>query len=262
MDNFRHKKKLGQCFLSDHNIARKIVKMVDIKNEDDLWEVGPGGGVLTKFILEQSQNIKAFEIDSALIPILNKKFPDLNLIHADILKVNWSEYLNDKKIKIISNLPYQITSPFLFKAVKFSQNIKSITIMIQREVADRIVAKTGCKDYGILTLKMQFYFNIKFLFKVPRHLFIPQPNVDSAVIQLTPRIDKPQISDEQLLWRIVECSFRNRRKMLRKNLIEIVSKDRISELQNSVNIELSRRGESLNEEEFSILYNSISKLLS
>ncbi len=262
MENFRHKKKLGQCFLVDMNIARKIVNAVQIKNSDNIWEVGPGNGTLTQFIEKQTQHLKIFEIDSALIPILNKKFPKLKPIHADILKVDWNQHLSTEKIKIVSNLPYQITSPFLFKAVKFSDRIKSITIMIQREVADRIVAKRGTKDYGILTLKMQFYFNVKFLFKVPPHLFIPQPKVNSAVIQLTPRIDKPIISDEKLLWKIVECAIRNRRKMLRKNLTSLISKEQIPTLEEISKIKLTRRGETLSEEEYIILYNSISDMLS
>ncbi|MCK4694378.1 MAG: hypothetical protein KAT74_01380, partial [Candidatus Cloacimonetes bacterium] len=160
------------------------------------------------------------------------------------------------KIKIVSNLPYQITSPFLFKVASYSNKFSRIVLMIQKEVAQRLNAKVGTKEYGVLTLKMQYYFNIKYEFTVKPHLFNPPPKVDSAVIKLIPRINKPEIEDEPLFWKIIETSFRNRRKMLRNNLKTILSAEDLMKL--SENFDLTLRGESLTESEFIKLYNLIS----
>jgi len=173
------------------------------------------------------------------------------------LAVDWKKQIDSKHIKIVSNLPYQITSPFLFRVAENAEFIDKTVVMIQREVADRINAKPGSKTYGILSLKMQYYFNVSFLFGVKRHLFIPPPDVDSAVISLVPRKDKPEISNIKLFWRIIEISFRNRRKMLRKNLRQIVDQSLLPTIEKESNIDLTRRGESLREEEFVNLYNSI-----
>ncbi|MEA1972984.1 MAG: 16S rRNA (adenine(1518)-N(6)/adenine(1519)-N(6))-dimethyltransferase RsmA, partial [Candidatus Cloacimonadota bacterium] len=201
-----------------------------------------------------------FEIDERLIKNLKEQFPHTAVICDDILKVDWGKELNEN-IKIVSNLPYQITSPFLFKVAKFAEKIDKTVVMIQREVADRIVAKPGTKNYGILSLKLQYFFDIKYLFGVKRHLFIPVPNVDSAVISLTSRSDKPEIENLKLFWKIVELSFRNRRKMLRKNLRQIIANDKIPEIAKDSKIDLKRRGESLSEEEFIILYRSVKSFL-
>lgn len=257
MDNFRHKKQLGQNFLKDKNIARKIVNAAEISNADIVWEVGPGQAILTEFLAEQTQNLTIFEIDERLITDLESQYNKIRIVNQDILRVDWQKEMSKNKIKIVSNLPYQITSPFLFRTVENIDNIDCVVVMIQREVADRINAQPNNKSYGILTLKMQFYYEVEFLFGVKRHLFIPQPNVDSAVIKLIPRKDRPAISDLILFWKIVETSFRNRRKMLRRNLRQIVSKEKIEIVEEKSGIDLRRRGESLNEEEFLLLYDAI-----
>ena len=256
---FKHKIKLGQHFLQDKNIVRKIVKIADIKPDDYVWEIGPGKGILTEELLDRKCNLTAFEIDEKLYPILEDKFSNrINLIKEDILKANWEKLFPDKKVKIVANLPYQITSPFLFKVVIFSEHFSKIVIMIQKEVAQRIKAKVGSKDYGILTLKIQYYFDVSYEFTVKSHLFYPKPKVDSAVISLIPKEEKPQIEDEKFFWRIVETSFRNRRKMLRNNLKEILNAEQIEEL--SDDFDLSKRGETLTESEFIKLYEEIERI--
>lgn len=262
MSQFRHKKSLGQHFLTDKNIIRKIVASANLKEGDAVWEVGPGKGILTRELLEHHINLTCFEIDSYLWLYLENHFGKvITLIKGDVLKTNWDLLFTEKQIKVVANIPYQITSPFLFRVIKNVEHFSQIVLMIQKEVAIRINAKPGNKDYSLLSLKMQFYFNCKYLFTVKPHLFKPPPKVDSAVISLIPREDKPQIDDEALLWKIVDASFRNRRKMLRRNLREILSKDKLEKLTESSNIELTRRGETLCESEFIELYKNIKQLL-
>lgn len=261
MNDFKHKKKFGQNFLKDKNIIRKIVKTADFEENDKVWEVGPGKGVLTEELLLQKANLTCFEIDKALWDFLEDKFGNtIKLVKGDVLKVNWEELLEDN-IYIVANLPYQITSPFLFRVAKYSKHFKKVVIMIQHEVAARIQASTGTKTYGALSIKMQHYFNVKYEFKVPPHLFFPPPKVTSAVISLTPRIDKPQIENEDLYWKIINACFANRRKMLRKNLLAILEKEQVVQLQNYIDFSLELRGEALAEKDFIKLYNAISAIL-
>jgi 16S rRNA (adenine1518-N6/adenine1519-N6)-dimethyltransferase len=255
---FRHKKSLGQHFLKDQNIIRKIADVAEIKPEEKIWEIGPGKGILTEELLKRSKNLTCFEIDHTLYPILEKKFGDrINLIKSDILRIDWKDYFIDEKIKIVANLPYQITSPFLFEVAKYADKFSRVIVMIQKEVAQRIAAEVGTKDYGILTLKMQYYFNPRYEFTVKPNVFVPPPKVDSAVISLIPRLDKPFVKDEKRFWRVVEVSLRNRRKMLRRNLRELIGKEKVEILSEKCDIDLTRRGETLTETEFIKLYEAI-----
>jgi 16S rRNA (adenine1518-N6/adenine1519-N6)-dimethyltransferase len=261
MNNFHQKKSLGQHFLKDKNIIRKIVDIADVKKNEQVWEIGPGKGILTEELLNRNCKLTCFEIDEKLYQLLEDRFSDkIHLIKKDILKVNWEGFFPRKQVKIVSNLPFQITSPFLFRVVKYAQHFSNVVVMIQKEVAQKINAKVGTKDYGILTLKMQYYFIPKYEFTVKSHLFSPPPKVDSAVISLTPRLDKPEIENEKFFWHIVETAFRNRRKMLRRNLREIISKEKIEKLNEYCPIDLSCRGETLNEKEFIELYKAIKGL--
>ena len=254
---FKYKKSLGQHFLKDKNIVRKIVKIADIQSDDFVWEIGPGKGILTEELLNHNCKLTCFEIDEKLYPIIEEKFSNrINLIKQDILKADWQKFFPENKVKIVANLPYQITSPFLFKVAENADKFSKVVIMIQREVALRINAKAGTKDYGVLSLKMQFYFNVSYEFTVKPHLFYPPPKVDSAVISLIPRKDKPQIDDEKFFWKIIESSFRNRRKMLRNNLKVLLSSEQIGKL----NFDLTKRGESLSEKDFIELYIKIKDL--
>jgi len=261
MKEFKHKKSLGQHFLKDKNIIRKIVAIADLKPGDNVWEVGPGKGVLTEELVKQGIKPTCFEIDNTLYDHLDYRFRNsIKLIKKDVLKADWDKYLPSGDTKIVANLPYQITSPFLFEVSRFAHHFSKIVVMIQKEVAQRINAGLGSKDYGILTLKMQYYFNVNYEFTVKPHVFNPPPKVDSAVISLKPRTDKPELDNEKYFWRIVETAFRNRRKMLRRNLRELISVEEIEEIQNSGVIDLTRRGETLTEAEFIELYHKIQQI--
>jgi len=260
--SFHPQKNLGQHFLKDRNIAKKIVSIADIKENDCVWEIGPGKGILTEELLNKNCFLTVFEIDKKLYPILEKRFGNkIKLIKNDILKADWKEIFPKNKIKIVSNLPFQITSPFLYKVTKFYEHFSEIVIMVQKEVAMRINAKSGNKKYGKLSLKMQYYYNIKYEFTIKPHLFHPPPKVDSAIINLQPRKDKQIIEDEKLFWKIVKISFKNRRKMLRNNLSELFNNNQFNKLKTISSIELTRRAESLSENEFIKLYQDISSIL-
>lgn len=261
MKKFRMKKSLGQHFLTDKNIAKKIVNLAHLQENENVWEIGPGRGILTNELVDQKCILTCFEIDSDLIPLLKKRFNSkVELINADILKIKWQDYLPKEKVKIVANLPYQITSPFLYKVTKKAHNFSKVVLMIQKEVAKRIAADIGSKDYGKLTLKIQFYFNVDYGFTVGPQVFKPQPKVNSAVIILRPREDKPILEDEELFWHIVKVGFRNRRKMLRRNLRMLIPKPQVEKLKSLCNIALTRRAETLSESEFIELYDGIRKL--
>ncbi|PID28469.1 MAG: ribosomal RNA small subunit methyltransferase A [Candidatus Cloacimonadota bacterium] len=260
---FIHKKKYGQNFLKDPNICRKIIKAANLSEDEKVWEVGPGKGILTQELLKCVSDLTCFEIDPELYPFLDEKFGNkIKLIKQDVLKSDWNEIAGKNKIKIVANLPYQITSPFLFKAAEFSERTECIVVMIQKEVAARIKARSGTKDYGLLSLKMHYFFDAEYLFTVPPHLFIPPPKVNSAVIKFSPRKNKPVIEREEFFWKIATSAFRNRRKMLRNNLRSILAKEEIEKLAETGKIELTRRGESLGEEEFIRLYSDICHIVS
>jgi 16S rRNA (adenine1518-N6/adenine1519-N6)-dimethyltransferase len=260
MTDFHHKKSLGQHFLKDKNIIRKIVDLAEIQPDEPVWEIGPGMGILTEELLHRKAKLTCFEIDSALYEILEERFGNsIKLIKQDVLKADWAKLLPNENVKIVANLPYQITSPFLFEVSRFAAKFSRVVVMIQKEVAQRINAGIGTKDYGILTLKMQYYFDVKYEFTVPPHLFHPPPKVESAVINLTPRTDRPRIENEKYFWQIVETAFRNRRKMLRRNLREIIPLEKIEQIQNAGVIDLKRRGETLTEAEFVELYKLVFK---
>jgi len=258
MKDFHQKKSLGQHFLKDKNIIKKIVDLAEIKENEQVWEVGPGKGILTEELLERKSDLTCFEIDKSLFQFLENRFGNrINLVKQDVLRADWESLLPNEKVKIVANLPYQITSPFLFEVSRFADHFSRVVVMIQKEVAQRINASVGTKDYGILTLKMQYYFDVNYEFTVKPHLFHPPPKVDSAVISLIPRLDKPEIENEKYFWHLVETSFRNRRKMLRRNLRDLISVEQIEKIQELGIIDLKRRGETLTESEFVNLYKVI-----
>jgi 16S rRNA (adenine1518-N6/adenine1519-N6)-dimethyltransferase len=257
MSDFKHKKSLGQHFLKDKNIVAKIARLAQIKKDELVWEIGPGKGILTSELLAYDCNLICFELDRTLFPILEEKFgKKIILVKQDILKADWQQYFTKENIKIVANLPYQITSPFLFRVAKFSQKFSQVVVMIQKEVAKRIQATPGSKDYGLLSLKMQYYFEPEYQFTVKPHLFVPPPKVDSAVISLFPRQNRPELEDEKFFWRVVETAFGQRRKMLRRNLRQLTSKENLLKIQNNP-IDLRRRGETLTEAEFIQLYKAL-----
>ncbi|MCD4828897.1 MAG: 16S rRNA (adenine(1518)-N(6)/adenine(1519)-N(6))-dimethyltransferase RsmA [Candidatus Cloacimonetes bacterium] len=261
---FRHKKKWGQHFLHDPNIACKIVAQAALRPDDIAWEVGAGQGILTRELLEHADRALSFEIDAALLPGLESAFAAeiddgrLTIVQQDVLRADWESLLPPVPVKLVANLPYQITSPFLFKLAGLAPRFTLAVLMMQREVALRLRAGPGTKDYGILGLKLRYHFDIEYLFTVEPHLFVPPPNVRSAVVRLRPRDEKPAVPDVALYYRLIEIAFSNRRKMLRRNLRTMLDGEQLRELGQS--FDLSRRGESLDESEFVAMCRAIAAL--
>lgn len=258
---FRHKKKWGQNFLKDKNIVKKMVTSSEISSEDHVWEIGPGKGILTEQILEVTDKLDLFEIDSEVIEIVEDMFGDRVKIHqGDVIKVDWEPLLSEP-IKIVANIPYQITSPLLYKICRYSDKIKTVTLMVQKEFAERLRALPNTKEYAALTVKTKFFYNIKMLYKVPSHLFTPPPRVDSAVIHLTLRDDIPEIENLKLFNRMVDVAFSMRRKTLRNNFKAFIGKDNLQKLEEANIIDLRRRGETLSEEEYINIYSYLNDVL-
>ncbi|HOD55253.1 MAG TPA: 16S rRNA (adenine(1518)-N(6)/adenine(1519)-N(6))-dimethyltransferase RsmA [Candidatus Cloacimonadota bacterium] len=258
----KHKKNLGQHFLHDDKILSDIVNEAYITPQDDIWEIGPGTGKLTDFLLEKQVKPSCFEVDKDLWPVLREKYQDkINLIEKDVLKVKWEDHFPNKQIKIVANLPYQITSPFLFKVIEYWKHFELLVIMIQKEVALRICSKPDKKDYGILSLKIQYYYQCEILFDVRPESFTPPPKVMSSVIRLTPRKDIPEIDDLKLFWRIIETAFHTRRKMLKNNFKLFQYNIDYETVCENAPIDFKRRGETLSEADFIDLYYYLKPLI-
>lgn len=255
-------KELGQHFLNDPSIAHDIVESAKISADDRVWEIGPGEGVLTSELLQKSSNIRAFEIDKRLETGLRERFgKSLDLHITDILRVDWDTEIGEQKnIKLVSNIPYQITSPLLYKLEKHADAFSCIVMMIQKEVADRLTAKPGTKDYGQITVRLCLLFDIETVFYVSKEYFDPPPKVDSAVIKMQPRVDRAVIKNPQMFFRLLTAAFAHRRKTLRNNLSPILNKDQRTAFDNISPIDLSRRGETLSEAEFILLADALSML--
>ncbi|MFA9559777.1 16S rRNA (adenine(1518)-N(6)/adenine(1519)-N(6))-dimethyltransferase RsmA [Evansella sp. AB-rgal1] len=263
---FSFKKSLGQNFLIDTNVLKRIVQAADLNESSGVIEIGPGIGALTEQLAKVSNKVIAFEIDQRLIPILKdtlSNYHHVKVIHSDVLKANLSETVkeefdSEQDISIVANLPYYVTTPILMKLLEEKLPIRTIVVMIQKEVAERIAAKPNSKDYGSLSIAAQYYAHAETVFTVPKTVFVPQPNVDSAILRLTIRNEPPvQVSNEQFFFEIVRASFAQRRKTILNNLThhfeDKMSKGDIEQILNDVEIEPRRRGESLSMDEFAIL---------
>lgn len=263
------KKMFGQNFLIDDNILQNIVESANVNEQDTVIEIGPGLGNLTHYILEKGAKVIAFEIDADMIQILNDRFgnaSNLEIINKDILKVDMNEYLKNNRVKIIANLPYYITSPIIFKLLEYRKNIQSITIMIQKEVADRINAKPHSKDYGVITINTNYMADVEKLFNVPNTSFIPAPNVTSAVIQIKPNESKEKeldIQDEEIFKDLVKKAFSARRKKLSNSLqnssINNMSKQDIEKMIEQAGLNLNCRAEEVSVEQYAKMANIIAK---
>lgn len=261
------KKSFGQNFLIDDNILQNIVESANVTDEDTVIEIGPGLGNLTHYILEKGARVIAFEIDTDMIDILNNRFANnsnLEIVNKDILKVDMEEHLKNKKVKIIANLPYYITSPIIFKLLEYRKNIHSITIMIQKEVAERITATPHSKDYGVLTINTNYMADVEKLFNVPNTSFIPAPNVTSAVIQIVPNEMKEKelgIKDEQVFKDLVKKAFSARRKKLSNSLcntgINGMTKQDVVHMITEVSLSENCRAEELSVEDYVKMANII-----
>ncbi len=263
---FRFSKQLGQNFLIDENILQKIVKGAAVSKEDRIIEVGPGIGTLTQALAQRAERVIAVEIDKNLIPILKETlspYSNVKIIHGDILKVDFHELMEEESespIKVIANLPYYATTPIVMKFLEERWPLHSLTLMVQKEVAERMRAAPGGKDYGALSVAVQYYCDVEMIAKVPKTVFIPQPNVDSAVIRLT-LLPEPnvQLKDERIFFAVVKAAFGQRRKMLLNALAGSTlgfDKETIHQVFIQTGIDGSRRGESLTIEEFAKLANA------
>lgn len=268
---FRTNKKFGQNFLVDANIIDKIVMAADISDDDLVVEIGPGIGVLTAALAKKARQVIAVEIDNKLIPILKETlaaYDNIEIVLADAMEVNFDRLIYNKtneglgsSYKLVANLPYYITTPLIMHLLNNKFNIDSMVIMVQKEVALRMVANPNNKDYGALTVAVQYYTEPQILFKVPRTVFYPQPEVDSAVVRLkrrkTPAV---KVADEKLFFQIVRAAFGQRRKTLLNALtgskIELTKEEWLAIL-NKANIDPKRRGETLTLEEFALIANNL-----
>ncbi|MGN0383777.1 MAG: 16S rRNA (adenine(1518)-N(6)/adenine(1519)-N(6))-dimethyltransferase RsmA [Eubacterium sp.] len=266
---FAFQKKFGQNFLVDSNILEKIVESAEISKDDMVLEIGPGIGTMTQYLCESARKVVAVEIDKMLIPILNDTLSDydnVDIINEDILKVDINkivdEYNNGKPIKVVANLPYYITTPIIMGLFESKVPIESITIMVQKEVADRMQVGPGTKDYGALSLAVQYYADAKIMVNVPASCFMPRPKVGSAVIKLTRHNAPPvDVADENLMFKIIRASFNQRRKTLQNGLnnsSEITySKEQIAEAINDMGLSHAVRGETLTLQQFAELANKL-----
>ena len=269
--SFAFQKKFGQNFLIDSNVLENIVEAAGITKDDFVLEIGPGIGTMTQYLCESARQVLAVEIDKMLIPILEdtlSEYDNVEVINQDVLKVDIKSVVEEKNngrpIKVVANLPYYITTPIIMGLFESKVPIESITIMVQKEVADRMQTGPGSKDYGALSLAVQYYADAKVMLNVSATCFMPRPNVDSAVIKLTRHQESPvEVKDESLMFRIIRASFNQRRKTLvngLKNSSELdFSKEEITEAIKSIGKEENIRGEKLTLEEFAKLSNALGK---
>ncbi|WP_070121531.1 16S rRNA (adenine(1518)-N(6)/adenine(1519)-N(6))-dimethyltransferase RsmA [Bacillus marinisedimentorum] len=265
---FSFKKSLGQNFLIDPNVLKKIVSQSGLSKTSGAIEIGPGIGALTEQLARTAGKVVAFEIDQRLLPILDETlapYDNATVIHKDVLKADVrqvieKEFADFEDIWVVANLPYYVTTPILMKLLEEDLPIKGIVVMIQKEVADRIAASPGTKDYGSLSIAVQYYTEAETTVTVPKTVFIPQPNVDSAVIRLTKRAQPPvDVKDESLFFSVVRSSFAQRRKTilnnLGHNLSDLFDKQAVAESLEAAGIDPKRRGETLSIEEYGRLSN-------
>ncbi|MZQ74822.1 MAG: 16S rRNA (adenine(1518)-N(6)/adenine(1519)-N(6))-dimethyltransferase RsmA [Peptoclostridium sp.] len=265
---FKFSKSLGQNFLVDSNVLLKIVDGANIEEGDCVIEVGPGIGTLTRELSKRAEKVVAIEIDKNLIPILQETLSDrenVEIINEDILKLDIKKLMEDKfqgkRVKVVANLPYYITTPIIMRFLEENIPVKTIVVMIQKEVAHRMNAQPSTKDYGALSVAIQFYCETSIVANVPKTVFMPQPNVDSTVIRLD-LLDEPpcSVKDRDMFFRVVKASFSKRRKTLLNCISSSelgISKDDSSVVIKSAGIDEKRRGETLTIQEFAALSNSV-----
>ncbi len=263
--HFNFQKRFGQNFLIDPHVLEKIMDAAQISKEDCVVEVGPGIGTMTQYLAERAGRVVAVEIDKALIPILSETlaaYDNVEVINEDILKVDLNRLVQEKNggrpVKVVANLPYYITTPIIMGLFESHVPMESITIMVQKEVADRMQVGPGTKDYGALSLAVQYYAKPEIVAMVPPNCFIPRPNVGSAVIRLTRYSEPPvQVKDEKFMFALIRASFNQRRKTLVNGLGNAgglhVTKDEGKEALAKMGLSETVRGETLTLEQFARL---------
>ena len=268
MFGFSFAKKYGQNFLIDGNIVSNIVKNAGITKEDTVLEIGPGIGTMTQVLCEQAKNVIAVEIDKRLIDVLTftlRDYDNVTVINSDILKCNIEElckqYSSNGRLKVVANLPYYITTPIIMELLENNNSvIESITVMIQKEVAERLGAEPGNKDYGAITLSINYYSDANIVMTVPASCFMPRPNVDSAVIRMD-IYDKPPVAtkDEVKMFKVIKAAFSQRRKTLVNSVSSStdIAKETILKSLNEMGLSESVRGETLSLEQFAELSDRI-----
>ncbi|BAK14463.1 dimethyladenosine transferase [Solibacillus silvestris StLB046] len=261
---FSFKKSLGQNFLIDPNILRNIVSHANLTENSGAIEVGPGIGALTEHLAREAKKVVSFEIDQRLLPVLEdtlSPYDNVKIVHSDILKADVAQVIEEEMpgiedIMVVANLPYYVTTPILMKLLNDRLPIRGFVVMMQKEVADRITAKPGTKAYGSLSIAIQFYVTAEIAMVVPKTVFMPQPNVDSAVIRLIKHENPPvKVIDEDFLFEVSRASFAQRRKTILNNLQNGLvngkqNKELILKALEEAGIEPSRRGETLSIQEF------------
>lgn len=266
---FIFQKKFGQNFLIDEHVLGKIIRSAEITEDDFVVEIGPGIGTLTQYLAASAREVAAIEIDDALIPILEdtlSAYDNVTVIHEDVLKVDLCKLAEEKNggkpIKVVANLPYYITTPIIMGLFENHVPVESITIMVQKEVADRMKTGPGSKDYGALSLAVQYYAKPELVANVPPNCFMPRPRVGSAVIRLTRHAKVPvQAEDEKLMFQMIRASFNQRRKTLVNGLGNApelhIPKEMTTEVLDEMGLSASVRGEALTLEQFAELSNRI-----
>ncbi|MEY8303481.1 16S rRNA (adenine(1518)-N(6)/adenine(1519)-N(6))-dimethyltransferase RsmA [Anaerosalibacter bizertensis] len=258
--NFRFSKSLGQNFLIDGNIVRKICEEGEVSKEDDILEIGPGIGTLTEELSYKANKVVAVELDKSLFPILDETLAGCNnveIVPGDILKIDlpklFSEKFESENIKIVANLPYYITTPIIGRLLEEELDIDSILVMVQSEVAERMKASPGTKDYGSLSVFVQYYTEPEIVLSVPKTAFMPRPNVDSAVIKLKIRKEKIELKDRETFFKVVKSAFSQRRKTILNSLSSGLKTDKatIRAILEKADIDPKLRAENLTIEDFS-----------
>lgn len=269
---FAFQKRFGQNFLIDANILTKIVDSAEIKKDDLVIEIGPGIGTMTQYLCEKAREVIVVEIDKKLIPILEDTlsgYSNVIIINQDILKVDLEKLIGEKNegrpVKVVANLPYYITTPIIMGLLEGKAPVESLTVMIQKEVADRMQVGPGTKDYGALSLAVQYYSKPEVMAYVPRACFMPKPNVDSAVIRLTKLTKKPvDVDNERLMFQIIKAAFNQRRKTLLNSLYNSpfvnFTKEEITKAIQVLNLDMNIRGEVLTLEKYAELTNYLEGL--
>lgn len=263
--NFSFRKKFGQNFLIDANMLEKIVSSAGIDKEDCVLEIGPGIGTMTQYLAEQAGKVIAVEIDTDLIPILKdtlKEYDNVEIINNDILKIDLNElverYNNGKPVKVVANLPYYITTPIIMELLEKKVPLTSITIMVQKEVADRMQVGPGTKDYGALSLAVQYYAKPEIIVTVPPECFMPRPKVGSAVIRLSLYEEPPvAVKHPEYMFRLIRASFNQRRKTLVNGLCNDgglhLNRETVTDALRQMELSETIRGEALTLEQFAML---------